>query len=57
MLFVFFLDLRIYISRRSGVQVFPVTPKRRISGIGKVSSDLSLSLIFPLRVEHYLKKV
>jgi len=34
-----------------------VTPKRPILGIGKVSSDLSLSLIFPLRVEHLDKKV
>jgi len=34
-----------------------VTPKRPILGIGKACSDLSLSLIFPLRVEHFDKKV
>ena len=45
------------VSRGSGVQVSPVTPKHPILGIGKVSSDLSLSLIFPLRVEHLYKKV
>ena len=33
------------VSRGSGVQVSPVTPKHPILGIGKVSSDLSLSLI------------
>ena len=45
------------VSRGSGVQVSPVTPKHPILGIGKACSDLSLSLIFPLRVEHLDKKV
>jgi len=34
-----------------------VTPKHPILGIGKASSDLSLSLKFPLRVEHLVTKV
>ncbi|WP_459899858.1 hypothetical protein, partial [Campylobacter concisus] len=45
------------ISRTPLVQVSPVTPKHPILGIGKASSDLSLSLKFPLRVEHLVTKV
>ncbi|WP_459849696.1 hypothetical protein, partial [Campylobacter concisus] len=45
------------ISRRSGVQVSPVTPKHPILGTSNDAFALSLSLKFPLRVEHLVTKV
>ena len=48
---------KLIINRTPLVQVSPVTPKHSILGIGKAYSDLSLSLIFPLRVEHLVIKV